>query len=162
MEKFDIKEAISKLDSNEKETLNEYRTGLEKALDNAEFSSKDRKSMYDTLMDFRACYMCMDHYKNKYNEQAKKVQDLIDHPYKGTDYKKLAEYANTYSYECAVLQNLEREYERYRSIKINMENKARKADEKLDARLAERGHGQDFSNKEKNTKEVQKQPSQRK
>lgn len=162
MVKFNRQEAFAKLDSKEKSALESYENGLNEAFDRSGISSKERKEMYDILMDFRVCYMCMEHYKERYNSQADKVQYLIDHPYKGTDYKKSAEYANKYSSECAVLQNLEAQYEKYRSIKISMDNAARNADETLDVRLAERGYGDEPAKGPKNGPSIQQIPQSKK
>ncbi len=139
MSSFNRKEEIKNLPEEKRKKILKYEQDLRGEIRLAGLDSEEEK-LVNTLLDFSISRELADYYRKRYNEQARLINNLIKNKYVGTDYKKAQEYANLYSKECAILENLKYRFENYQGIARGLASQAQQADIRIDDKLREKGY----------------------
>lgn len=139
MSNFNRKEEIKNLPKERLEKVQKYEKDLRGEIRLAELEKEEDK-LVNVLLDYYVGRELTDYYRQRYNEQARLVNTLIKNKYVGTDYKKAQEYANLYSKECAILENLKYRFENYQGIARGLVSQKEEADTRIDDKLREKGY----------------------
>ena len=143
MSRFNRKEEIKNLPEDRRKKLTKYEKDLMGEIKLAELESETE--LAEVLLDFSVSRELADYYMQRYNRQARLINDLIKHKYVGTDYKAAQQWANKYSKEIAILNNLKYRFEEYQDIARNLSDKVKEADDRIDENLQERGYLDDMA-----------------
>lgn len=139
MSGFNRSEAIKKLSEGKRKKIEKYEKDLKEEISLAGLEN-EKNHLVDVLLDFTISKELTEHYRQLYNKQADLINKLLANKYNGSDFKKAKEWADRYSKEIAILNNLKYNMEEYMEIARGLASQARDADDRIDEKLRERGY----------------------